>query len=503
MLARHNRTRYWFLLLLGIVGLLVVVFSSTPVHAAELDSGPVVTIQFHTHLRFRPFWLSYNAPKSRYYATLDACVDPLFTIIRSKAYDFGNCFVMQDAKPGYTPISVPQDNDYIRLYDITYWTRSVQVIMPDQFAHTLDLTTEYVFHDRGQKAPGGGPLVLSHSVLVTSEITLSASDGAVEVQMNSSIPHIQYVHFVFRAVGTYDHTLTFWGCLRRPTEGVPSAYCTQLSEVSSGAFQIDAKLPAVSQPASLFGPDVDPLLEGTNIEMSIVAAPAGPILPDAQPAPPGFTGHPANQIVTPAESTFDCAMATALVYADVTLECTSAIKHDTLGQPYLAPTLVKAYIGSPPSVQQNPCVVCTGTSPVPYAGPLLLVLFLLLLGAGGIVTLMCMGRVPVSATSGRPLLQQPMFVSSSLLAVVSLVFLVSLAIQFRTGSQPAIPGKIILQITPGASPVKNDVPPTPTPTPSPTPPPSPTPKASPSPGPTPTPELERGSLRSPEMDCGG
>src|SRR5690348_13161621 len=204
MLARRNMVRYWLLSLFSIAGLLILVFSSVPAHAAASDSGPVVTIQFHTHLRFRPFWLDYRAPKSRYFATLDACVDPLFATIPSSAHDFGNCFVMQPAKPDYSPISVPADNQYISSHAITYWSRPVQVIMPDQFAHTLDLATEYVFHDREQSAPGGGPLVLSHSVVLTNEITISASDGAVEVPMDGSIPEDQSVHFVFHPVGSSD-----------------------------------------------------------------------------------------------------------------------------------------------------------------------------------------------------------------------------------------------------------------------------------------------------------
>lgn len=485
MVARGKLIRYWLLFLLGITGLLTLAVSSAPARAAGYDSGPVVTLQFHTHLRFRPFWLNYHAPKSRYFATLDACVDPLFAVIPSKARDFGNCFVMLPAKPGYDPISMPADSEYVRLHDITYWTRPVQVIMPDQFAHTMDLTTQYVFHDRGQSAPGGGPLALSHSVVLTNEITLSASDGVVEVAMDGAIPPQQNVHFVFHPVGTYDRrTMTFWGCLRRPTQGVPSAYCALLGELPDGTFQVDASLPEAvpvgAPPASPFSPDVDPLLDGTNIEMTIVAAPAGPAMPDAQPAPPGFSGHPANQVVTPAGSTPDCAMASALVYADQTLECSAAIKRDTTGQLYLSPTKVTAYIGSPPSFAQKLCLFCTSTRPWPYAGPVLLALFLLLVGAGGIATLLYLGRIPLPVGSRRPLVQQPMFVSSSLLALVSLVFLVSLAVQFRVGSQPAVPGQVILEMTPGASPVANDVPPTPTPTPSPT----PTPTATPTPGPT-------------------
>ncbi len=480
MLAHRSLIRCWLLVWFGAMGMFALVLSVVPVRAAGHYSGPVVTLQFHTHLRFRPFWLDHHPPKSRYFATLDACVDPLFTTIPSSAHDFGNCFVMQATNPDYEPVSVPEDNDYLRQYDVTYWARTVQVIMPDQFAHTMDLTTQYVFHDRGHSGPEGKPVVLSHSVVLTSEITVSASDGQMDVWMDGMIPPEQNVHFVFRPVGTYDRALTFWGCLRRPAQGVPSAYCAQLGQLPNGTFQIDAHIPEVAEPASLFGSDVDPLLEGTNIQMTIVAAPAGPKLPDAQPAPPDFMGHPANQIVTPAGSTLDCAMASALVYADQTLECNAAIRRDTLGQPYLAPTKVHAYIGSPPSFAQNQCLICTSTQPWPYAGPVLLALFLLMVGAGGVATLMYLGRVPVPMSPRRPLVQQPMFVSSSVLAVVSLVFLVSLAIHFRTGSQPAVPGQLIFEMTPGASPVINAVPPTPTPTPSPT----PMPTATPTPGPT-------------------
>ncbi len=489
MLARRNLARCWLALFLMVIGLVALVFGSAPAQAAANDSGPVITIQFEAHLRTHPFWLDYQPPQSRYFATLDACVDPLFVTIPSGAHDFGNCFVLQDAKPGYIPISLPADNEYIRENDIAYWTRPVQVIMPDQFAHTLDLSMEYVFHDRGQASAGEAPMVLSHSVLSTTEITISASDGVVEVPIASSIPHSQRIHFVFHPLGTYDPNLTFWGCLRRPAQGVPSAYCTPLTKLSNTTYQVDAVLPTVIDPASLFGPDIDPVLEGTNTQMNIIAAPPGPVLLDGQPAPEEFPGHPANQIVTPPDSLFDCAMNSSLAFADQTIECTATINHDTLGQAYLAPTLVNAYIGSPPSLARNACVVCSSTRPVPYAGPLLLALFLLLVGAGGIVTLIYLGRVPLPSPSGRQLMRQPMFVSSSLLAVVSLVFLVSLAIGFRTGSQPAVPGKLIFQLTPGASPVANDVPPTPTATPSPTltPGPSPSPTVSPSvtPGPTP------------------
>jgi hypothetical protein len=490
MLARGNLARYWAALFLSLMGLVALVYGSAPAHAAAYDSGPVVTIQFEAHLKNSTFWLNYVPPKSRYFATLDACVDPLFVTIPSGAHDFGNCFVLQGAKPDYTPINLPADNEYIRENDIAYWTRPVQVIMPDQFAHTIDLTMEYVFHDRGaQTTPGTAPVVLAHSVLSTVEITISASDGVVEVPMVSAIPFSQRLHFVFHPVVPYDQTLTFWGCLRRPAQGVPSAYCTQLTRLSETTYQADVKIPEKLDPINLFSPDINPLLIGTNIQMTIVAAPPGPVLPDGAPAPLQFPGHPANQIVTPADSLFDCAMNSTLAFADQTIDCTASINHDTLGQAYLSPTKVNAYIGSPPSAAQNSCVVCSNTRPVPYAGPLLLALFLMLLGAGGIVTLIYMGRVPLPAASGRGLMRQPMFVSTSVLALVSLVFLVGLAVQFHSGSQPAVPGKLIFQLTPGASPVANDVPPTPTATPSPTPTPgpSPSPTVSPNPSPSPTP----------------
>src|ERR1051326_4848245 len=142
MLARGNLARYGLVLFLSVIGLVALVIGSVPAHAAANDSGPVVTIQFEAHLKNSTFWLNYIPPKSRYFATLDACVDPLFVTIPSGAHDFGNCFVLQGAKPDYTPISLPADNEYIRENDIAYWTRPVQVIMPDQFAHTIDLTLE-------------------------------------------------------------------------------------------------------------------------------------------------------------------------------------------------------------------------------------------------------------------------------------------------------------------------------------------------------------------------
>src|SRR5215471_193096 len=118
MLIRRNLAKYWLLLLLSITGVFALVLGSVPAQAASHDSGPVVTLLFQTHLRFRPFWLNYNPPKSRYYATLDACVDPLFETIPSSAHDFGDCFVMQPVKPSYLPLSIPADNQYIRLHDI-------------------------------------------------------------------------------------------------------------------------------------------------------------------------------------------------------------------------------------------------------------------------------------------------------------------------------------------------------------------------------------------------
>src|ERR1051326_6840343 len=112
MLARGNLARYWLALFLSVIGLVALVFGSAPAYAAANDSGPVVTIQFEAHLKSHPVWLDYVPPKSRHFATLDACVDPLFVTIPSGAHDFGNCFVLQDAKPGYIPISLPADNAY-------------------------------------------------------------------------------------------------------------------------------------------------------------------------------------------------------------------------------------------------------------------------------------------------------------------------------------------------------------------------------------------------------
>ena len=74
MLIRRNLAKYWLLLLLSITGVFALVLGSVPAQAASHDSGPVVTLLFQTHLRFRPFWLNYNPPKSRYYATEGHCV---------------------------------------------------------------------------------------------------------------------------------------------------------------------------------------------------------------------------------------------------------------------------------------------------------------------------------------------------------------------------------------------------------------------------------------------
>src|SRR5581483_6215708 len=98
MLARRNNARRWLPALLSITGILALLIGIAPVQAASHDSGPVVTIQFHTYLRDQPFWLNFQPPKSRYFATLDACVDPLFATIPSGGHDFGNCFAMQAAK---------------------------------------------------------------------------------------------------------------------------------------------------------------------------------------------------------------------------------------------------------------------------------------------------------------------------------------------------------------------------------------------------------------------
>src|SRR5579862_3638719 len=124
MVVCRNLVKYCLPILLSVTGMFALVFSSVPARAAIDDPGPVITLQFHAHLRFRPFWLNYTPPQSRYYATLDACVDPLFdTITNTRAYDFGNCFVMQAAKPGYIPISMPADKAYVQSTEITYWTR--------------------------------------------------------------------------------------------------------------------------------------------------------------------------------------------------------------------------------------------------------------------------------------------------------------------------------------------------------------------------------------------
>ncbi len=475
------------LLLIGILGYCVLLGGDA--RAAGEDSNLIVTLNVHVHLRTRPFWLDYERPHSRYFATLDACVDPAFATVPSNARDFGDCFVLQDAKPGYEPISIPADNDYLQSHTITYWTQTIRVVLPDQFAHTLDVKTHYVFHDRGQTGPDSKPAILADTIVLQSEVTLSASDAQIDVPMDGSIPHEQWVHFLFHPVGTYDHSLSFWGCLRRPAPGLPSAYCGKMAAIPNGSFQLDAKISTPLEPASLFSPTVDPLLEGTNIQMSIVAAPPGPLLPDAQPAPPGLDGHPANQIVGPVDSPLDCAMASALTYADQTLECSAAIKHTPSGQWYLSPTKVRAYIGVPPSFTYEHCVICTSTQPWPYAGPVLLALLLLVVGAGGVATMTYLGRVPAtpSSPSSRPLARNPTFVGCIALALVSLGFLISGAVNFRAGYQPVVPGQIRFEQTPGAGPAVNAVPPTPTFTPSPTRTVTPTPKPSPGPSPHPKP----------------
>lgn len=483
----HNRTVLFSFSIL-IMGLFALFSGGSPARAAG-GSEPVATLTVHTHLRFRPFWLNYDRPHSRYFATLDACVEPDFAVVKSSAYDFGNCITLQNAKPDYTPISVPADSAYIQAHDITYWTQTVQVVMPDQFAHTLDLTTNYVFHDIGQTGPDGKPAILSSSPVLRAEITISSSDPAQLVPMDGMIPPTQQVHFVFHPVGAYDHHLNFWGCLRRPAPGQPSAYCGLLAPLPDGSFQLDAKMITPTDPTSLFGPTADPVLDGTNIQLSIVAASPGPVLPDAEPAPTNMVGHPVNQIVPPAEAPIDCAAASGLVYADQTLECSAAIKRDAGGQMYLAPTQVRTYVGFPPSAASTQCVVCTTTKPWPYAGPVFLALLLILLGGGGIAILMYLGRVP--AAPNRPLVRNPMFVGSAAFALLSLVFLVSGAIEFKIGYQPVVPGKVFSLQTPGAGAADNAVPPTPTFTASPTPTSTSTPTAvpthTPKVGPSPTP----------------
>ena len=452
-------------------------------YAAGYDTAATATLKFNVHLGTRPFWLDYERPHSRYFATLDACVDPLFATLKSDTsnYDFGNCFVLQAAKSNYQPINPSTDSVYLQSYPITYWTQTVQVVMPDQVAHTLDLNVRYVFHDLGQTGPDGKPAILTDDAVVHAQITVSASDGETVVPMDGAIPHEQYVHFLFHPVGAYNRSLSFWGCMRRSAPGLPSNYCGRMAPLPGGSFQLDAKVPTPPEPASLFGPTVDPVLEGTNIQLSIIAALPGAELPDAQPAPPGMAGHPANQIVTPAGSRLDCAMTSGLAYADQTLECSAAIKHDAAGQSYLFPTKVAAYVGAPPSFAYKHCVVCTSTKPWPYAGPVLLALLVMVLGAGGAATLMYLGRVPL--TSNRPLIRSPMFVGSAIFALVSLGLLISGAVNFQIGYQPIVPGQVIFAKTPGALPAENAVPPTPTFTPSPT----ATATATPTPMPTQTP----------------
>jgi hypothetical protein len=482
------------LLLTGVLGMLSFIIGGTTAHAAPKIIGNIVTIQFHVHLRTRPFWLDYDRPKSRYSATLDGCVDDTFTVIHSGSYDFGNCFVLQNARPDYKPISLPADASYVRMHAITYWTGSAQVVMPDEIAHTLDVTTHYVFRDLEQKGPDGKPAIILDTPVLDNQITVSISDQTDMIApMDGGIPHEQSVHFLFRPSGDYDHNLSFWGCLRRPSQGDPSAYCGRLSPVPDGSFLLDVKITTPDHPAALFGPDVDPILEGTNLQLSIIAAPPGPLLPDAQPTPQGITGHPANQIITPAYLGLDCAADSALLYADQTLECTGAIAHNSFGQAYLRPIDVTAYVGSLPSLEEGFCLLCASTRPWSYAGAVFLALVLLLVGALGLATLTYLGRIPTP--SARPLVRNPMFMGTVLLACLSLSLLVGGILNFRAGYQPIVPGQVLAGITPGSLGAKNAVPPTPTFTPTPTPTftPTPTPTSTPlpkpsaSPGTTPTP----------------
>ncbi len=482
------------LLLGSVLGVLAFVSETPAAHAAPQITGDAVTIQFHTHLRMRPFWLDFDRPTSRYRATLDGCVDPAFTVIHSGNYDFGNCFVLQDATPDYEPIALPGDASYVRMHAITYWTGKAQVIMPDEIAHTLDITTEYVFRDMQQKGPDGKPAILVDTPVLGNQITVSISDQTDTIAaMDGSIPHDQSVHFLFRPSGDYDHNLSFWGCLRRPSRGEPSAYCSRLSPVPDGSFLLDVKIPTPDHPAALFGPDIDPILEGTNVQLSIVAAPPGPLLPDAQPAPKGVVGHPANQIITPPYFGLDCAADSALLYADQTLECTGAIAHNSFGQPYLRPMSVTSYVGSLPSLAEGYCLLCASTRPWSYAGAIFLALVLLLVGSTGTAALTYLGRIP--SPSPRPLVRNPMFMGTVLLACLSLALLVGGVVGFRAGYQPVVPGQVIVAITPGSFGATNAVPPTPTFTPSPTPTFTPTPlptstplpQPSSSPGTTPTP----------------
>jgi hypothetical protein len=472
----------------SLLGALALTGEVPTAHAAPQITRNVVTIQFHVHLRTRPFWLDFDRPESRYSATLDGCVDSNFTVIHSGSYDFGNCFVLQNARPDYAPITLPTDASYVRTHAITYWTGKAQVVMPDEIAHTLDMTTNYVFRDSNQKGADGKPAIIINTPVLSNQITVSIPDQTdTIVQMDGGIPHEQSVHFLFRPSGDYDHNLSFWGCLRRPSRGEPSAYCSRLSPVPDGSFLLDVKITTPDHPATLFDPEVDPILEGTNVQLSIVAAPPGPPLPDAQPAPRGVVGHPANQIITPPYFGLDCAADSALLYADQTLECTGAIAHNSFGQPYLRPISVTSYIGSLPSLEEGYCLLCASTRPWSYAGAVFLALVLLLVGAAGVATLTYLGRIPAPST--RPLVRNPMFVGTILLACLSLSLLAGGVLNFRAGYQPVVPGQVLAGITPGSFGATNAVPPTPTFTPTPTPTftPTPTPTSTPLPSPSASP----------------
>jgi hypothetical protein len=480
------------MLIFSLSWLLVFTGEGAAVHAAPQVTGAIVTVQFHVHLGTRPFWLDFERPQSRYSATLDGCVDPMFYVVHAGSYDFGNCFVLQNAKPGYDPITLPGDASYVRTHAITYWTGKAQVFLPDQDAHTLNLTTDYIFRDNNQKGPDRKPAILVDTAVLSTQITASSTDQTQTVgQMDGGIPHEQSVHFLFRPSGDYDHNFSFWGCLRRPSQGEPSAYCKRLAPVPDGSFLLDVSITTPDHAAMLFGPDVDPILEGTNVQFSIVAAPPGATLPDAEPAPPGMAEHPASQIITPAYFATDCAADSALLYADQTLKCTGAIAYNAFGQPYLQPIDVKAYVGSLPSLEEGYCFLCASTRPWSYAGAVFLALVLLLIGASGVATLTGLGRIPVA--SNRPLVRNPMFASTALLACLAAIFLIGGVLGFRAGYQPIVPGQVLAGITPGSSGATNAVPPTPTFTPTPTYTPTPTPTStlipSPSaaPGKTPTP----------------
>jgi hypothetical protein len=240
-----------------------------------------------------------------------------------------------------------------------------------------------------------------------------------------------------------------------------------MTPLPDDSFLLNVRVSALDHPASLFGPEVDPLLEGVNVQLSIIAASPGTFEPDAQPAPSALVGHPANQIITSPYAALDCAADSALLYADKTLTCTVAIERDALGQPYLRPIDVQSYVGSLPSLQERNCLLCASTQPWSYAGAVFLALLLLMIGAAGIATLTYLRRIPLPPN--RPPIHSPVFLSSLGLACLALVFLIGGAIGFRAGYQPLIPGQVIVGITPGSTGAANAVPPTPTFTATPTP----------------------------------